>query len=241
MAFHDVELSVRTVTIEILGYIDQSGMLEDEQRRQVGLLVFDAEVRIRKAVAAFFDARWQEEKEEMVEEIEASQRRGNPSSDENHGEEARNVLNARVGWKALASMLVRFSQALDNASAPSGSQDLSAKEDSRSLQGLGGGMIGGVGRIALAVDSLWDKVGPLRDWEGLAEFLCLDHSQKDMQVDENLGREEEDGWKLEEDEEGCLLDVLVAGLKKMKQEADRSVSVSCFSLVRFWFSWLTDV
>lgn len=227
MAFHDIELSVRTTAIGILNHVDRSGMLDDEKRRQVGLLVFDSEGRVRKAVAGFFEGRWEEERDEMLEEIEGAERRkkkSNPAGGRKKKaaeDEDEEVIKARVGWKCLASMFVRFSHALDDASAPIDADetmdDPSAREAAEELKAWVD--MAPKGRIGSAVESLWDKVDKLRDCEGLVDFLGLDHSADD--ADDEA---ETDGWKLDEDEEGCLLQVLVAGLRKVKADAEKKVS-----------------
>ena len=229
MAFHDIDLMVRTTAIAILNHVDRSGMLDDEKRRQVGLLVFDSESRVRKAVAGFFDGRWEEERDEMLEEIQGVERRkkksqpaGGRSKKNVDDEEDALVLKARVGWKCLAAMFVRFSHALDDASAPLDADetmdDPSAREAAEELKAWV--EMAPKGRIGSAVESLWDKVDKLRDCEGLVEFLGLDHSAAD-DTDEDA---ETEGWKLDEDEEGCLIQVLVAGLRKLKADAEKKVS-----------------
>lgn len=229
MAFHDIDLSVRTTAIGILNHVDRSGMLDDEKRRQVGLLVFDSEGRVRKAVAGFFEGRWEEERDEMLEEIEGAQRRAKKSSQTSGRKkvvelEDQEVLKTRIGWKCLASMLVRFSHALDDASAPLNDddeslEDPSARDAAEELKAWVD--MAPKGRIGSAVESLWDKVENLRDWEGLVEFLGLDHSTGEDEDEETV---DANGWKLDEDEEGCLIQVLVAGLRKVKAQAEKQVS-----------------
>lgn len=56
MAVSEAELSVRCAAIHVLGTIDSQGLLEDDQRDEVGRLVFDDEQRVRRAASSFFGA-----------------------------------------------------------------------------------------------------------------------------------------------------------------------------------------
>ena len=193
---------------------------------------------MRKAVAGFFEGRWEEERDEMMEEIEGAERRAKKKSQSSAGgsrkkkaiadeEDEGEALKAKVGWKCLASMLVRFSHALDDASAPIDEDqtmdDPSARESAEELKSWVDMAL--KGRIGSAVESLWDKVEKLRHWEGLVEFLGLDHSRGENEDKEDETMADLEGWKLEEDEEGCLIQVLVAGLRKVKVQAEKQVSL----------------
>ena len=79
------------------------------------------------------------------------------------------------------------------------------------------------GRIALAVEALWDEVEPISIWEDLLEMLLLDHSAAggDTSSQESLDRDEgvDNAWRLEEAEEAVLLETLIAVLRKTKADA----------------------
>jgi cohesin complex subunit SA-1/2 len=222
MAFHDTDLSVRTTAISILNYIDRSGMLDDEKRRQVGLLIFDAEFRVRKAVAGFFEGRWKEETEEMLEEMEGVGRKGKKGGQKG-GDVDEETIKERVSWKCLASMLIRFTRALDDAregEEDARLPDQAARETAEQLKAWHD--MTTKGRVASAVESLWEKVEGLRDWEGLVKFLGLDHSGESE--DGEGGGDE--AWKVDEEEEASLIQVLVAGLRKARAEGDKKVRLS---------------
>lgn len=222
MAFHDIDLSVRTTAIGLLNHIDRSGMLDDEKRRQVGLLIFDAEARVRKAVAGFFEGRWTEETEEMLEELEGASRKGKNAARKTNEDSDDSTTKERVGWKCLASMLVRFTWALDEASREDDDDQVpepAAREAAEYLKNWAESTT--KTRVASAVESLWDKVEGLKDWEGLVKFLSLDHSGEAEDGD-GAGVEDE-AWKVDEEEEACLIQVLVASLRKTKAEADKKV------------------
>ena len=85
------------------------------------------------------------------------------------------------------------------------------------------------GRIALAIEALWEELPIITDWEAMLELLLLDHSagvevpsttprrkkakkaQEESQVDE--------AWRLNDAEEAILIEVLIAALRKSIAEA----------------------
>lgn len=235
IAFHDVDLGVRTTTIGVLGHVDRAGLLDDERRSQIGLLVFEHEPRVRKAVAGFFDGLWADETQEAVEALDlgSGAKRGgrkrkktaNADDDDDDEAEVGEALRKRAGWKALGALLSRFSQALDEAAAgdaDDGSQAVKGLADAVRLRMAGPPK----GRVAAAVDSLWEAVPRLRAWEELVDYLGLDHSRPageddDEQDEGDAEKQAERAWKLEEEEEAQLVQVLLAVLAKAKDEADK--------------------
>ncbi|KAH8112371.1 hypothetical protein DFH11DRAFT_1607236 [Phellopilus nigrolimitatus] len=224
MATGDTELAIRVTVVQVLGAIDAHGLLDEEQRAALCLLVFDADAKVRRAVSSFVQGVW----EEAVEQRLVGKR--NPSETEKD----------RAGLKALALLLVQWGRALDRASAESGEDP----DGEGSSQGDGPSSSGNremsavlssqqKGRVALAVEALWEEVPAIGDWEAMVELLLLDHSAgieasnggtpvsarrkktkkttEDMLVDE--------AWRLEEAEEAILLEVLVTALRKSKAEA----------------------
>lgn len=229
MATSDTELSVRVAVIQVLGAIDGHSLLDDEERDKLCLLIYDDEPKVRKAVSQFVRNVW----EEAVEERLVAKRK--PSD----------VDRTRAGIKAIASLLVKWSRALDD-DEDGDSSDARVDDDGSStatgrrtrrkeiLSLVGAG--DGKGRTALAVEALWDDIAPVRDWEELLNILLLDHSSggeasttgrsrangkkasKDSEIDEV--------WRLEEVEETVLLEVLVASLRRVKSEAGAAKKVS---------------
>ncbi|KIJ64745.1 hypothetical protein HYDPIDRAFT_28110 [Hydnomerulius pinastri MD-312] len=216
MAGGDTELGVRTAVIGVLSAIDGHALLEDEERERMCLLVFDAEARVRKAVAGFVTGVWEELTEERL--AVAAGRNKNKV-----GEKGK----TRAGVKALAMSLVKWGKTLDRASE--------ATEEESVLSGEGGGVPGrhvhppsavGVdprGRTALAVEALWDEVEAISDWEGILDVLLLDHSagrDEDIDGSDSLVESAKNGveaaWRLLEVEESVLLEVLVASLRRAK-------------------------
>ena len=190
MALKDIDLSVRTHALSVITALDKTGVLQDdhdEQRQLVARLVFDNEARIRKAVGGFFRGLWEERTEQLKTEWSSS--RGHKKK--RASGIVQGDMDRHLSWKALAGLLVEQSQILDDASATAGP----SRESSLSA--------GGLERAAAAVESLWGDFEELRDWEGLVDYLLLDHSTAD-----------EDAWLLNEDEENFMLQLLIACIKK---------------------------
>ncbi|KAL4076765.1 hypothetical protein V8B97DRAFT_2084279 [Scleroderma yunnanense] len=219
MAGGDAELGVRTTVIGVLSAIDGHGLLEDEERERICLLVYDAEVRVRRAVAAFVAGVWEEHLEERV-TITGSKNKNKSGS----------KAKERAGVKALATLLVKWGKTLDRTS--------DAAEEESVLSGEGGGVRGQrvhlpyvtemdpKSRTALAVDALWGEVEAISDWEEILEVLLLDHSAgRDEDIDgaDLLAESARNGvdatWRLEEVEESVLLEVFVASLRRAKAAA----------------------
>jgi cohesin complex subunit SA-1/2 len=223
MATCDTENTVRVTVIQVLSAIDAQGLLEEDQRAQLCLLVFDADAKVRKAVSSFVRGVWEETREQRLV--------GKSRPTENERD--------RAGLKALAMLLLRWSRALDRDAEGdaegAGDGDSSSQGDGPSSQRDVAVAIhpSQKGRIALAVEALWEDVPAVSDWEAMIDLLLLDHSARqgatngddapvsrrkktkkvvdDMVVDEC--------WRLEESEEGVVLEVMVSAMRRSKAEA----------------------
>ena len=232
MATSDTELSIRVAVIQVLGAIDNH-FLVTEEREKLCLLLFDEEPKVRKAVSHFVRDVW----EEAVGE-ELSERHKRTDKDQE-----------RIGLKLLAALLVKWSKVLDNLSGDADESELGdgpgsgdivdgpVRPANRRKEVLG--LVGteSRGRVALAVEALWDEVDTISDWELLLDILLLDHSasDEDSQVKSTPrpkgrinGKKRNDdfvvdeAWRLEEVEESILLEVLVAVLRKTKEQSAAS-------------------
>ncbi|KAI6015155.1 hypothetical protein F5J12DRAFT_519559 [Pisolithus orientalis] len=216
----DTELGVRTAVISVLSAIDGHGLLEDEERERVCLLVFDTEARVRRAIAVFVAGVWAE----LVEERMAATTSKGKSK-------ASDKVKARVGVKVLAMLLVKWGKALDRTSESMEEESvLSGESGVVTRQRVHPPYMTGAdprSRIALAVEALWGEVDAVGDWEEILEVLLLDHSAggKDDDIDgpdslvESASNTVDPSWRLEEVEESVLLEVLVASLRRAKAVA----------------------
>lgn len=233
MAVGEVDLSVRIACIHVLRQIDKHGLLEDAQRDEVATLVFESERRVRQAVAGFFEGLLDELVTERETELDAVTG-------------VRGIeLKAQLALKCLAELLVRYGRALD------GIEDGHDDEDRDELDPGAAEIVEEVkshrGRVAFAVEALWDQVDVLRDWQGIMDFLLLDHSATGADSTpkaKNKGRkgkgkaaagagddDVDPACRLSEDEESLLVEVLVASLARATGSSAVTKKVRTFPLV----------
>ncbi|KAI0316231.1 hypothetical protein OF83DRAFT_1276961 [Amylostereum chailletii] len=221
MATGDIDLSVRVAVIQVLSSIDGHGLLDDDQRDAMCLLVYDEEARVRKAVSGFVQGVWNDLVEERM-----------------VGRKATEQETGRAGVKALGILLVKLGKALDKVTSGVDEEDTAdelnpAEGSSRPSRLREFTALVGVqqkSRMALAVEALWDEVEPVGDWEALLDVLLLDHSAEGEGSQETRNRRlkgkqtqaesgVDEAWRLEEVEEAALLEVFVAALRKAQTDA----------------------
>lgn len=225
MAISDIDLPVRVNVIQVLLGIDELGLLEDEEREQLCLLIFGAEPRVRNGVAPFVKQAWADE---VDQHLTGRSMTGDKAEKETQ----------RAGAKCLASLLIKWSNALDESRNTN-----EAEEDEESSQGevdkgsMKDRLLREPGvdrtnhdRIGLAVEALWDEMPFIQKWNGLLSLLLMDHTsevdpaatsakkgrKKGMRKDDSVV---EEIWRLSEQEEEVLLNVLVAALRHAAEEA----------------------
>ena len=226
MAMSDTELSVRVAVVQVLQAIDENGLLEDEQRERLCLLVFDEENKMRRVVGGFVKGVWQESVEERL-----------------VGRKPNAKDKKRADIKAIAMLLVQWGRALDKGKGLRDEDDMDDDGDQSegsTKQARRKEMVTLVGpdqkgRTALAVEALWEEVDPVRDWETILDVLLLDHSaageegatpnakRRGKRPADDAGVDEV--WRLEEVEEGVLLEVLLAALRRTIAEVAGSKKV----------------
>ncbi|WVR08439.1 hypothetical protein IAU60_005494 [Kwoniella sp. DSM 27419] len=199
MALRDIDLSVRVTAINVITSIDKTGILADEdetQREKVARLVFDQEPRIRRAVGGFVVNLWEERKETL--QTAWSGARANKKK--RAAKISEDDMANNLSWKALASLLLETSQSLDGSSEPGAStQQPLIAQNAR----------GGLTRASAAVEAICNEYELWKDWEGLVDYLLLDHSTAT-----------DDMWLLGEDEEAFMLEMLVALIAREDKDED---------------------
>ncbi|KAI0342546.1 hypothetical protein BDW22DRAFT_1357931 [Trametopsis cervina] len=218
MAMGDTELNVRISVVQVLQAIDGHGLLEDEQRAKLCLLIFDEEVKMRRVVGRFVKGVWEERLEERL-----------------VGKKPDAKDKKKAGIKALAMLLVEWGKALDTGKGIEDDDD--PDEDGEQSEGSGPGrrkeVVGIVGpeqksRTVLAVEALWDEIPEVSDWESLLDLLQLDHSASEegsRSRNNKRGKQTavessvDEVWRLEDVEEGALLSVLSAAIRRAKVAA----------------------
>lgn len=222
MASGDTDHSVRVAAVQVLSDVDAHGLLEEDQRSQLCLLIFDADARVRRAVGGFVHGVWREAREQRL------VGKKKPTDSETD----------RAGLKALIQLLVQWGRQLDRVGVEQGDEFdgesssqgdgpiVSRNEVSEALAAQQ------KSRIAFAIEALWDEVTAISDWEAMLDLLLLDHSagietnndgspvsarrKKAKKVVDDIVVDE--AWRLEEVEEAILLEVLVTALRKSKAE-----------------------
>lgn len=236
MATSDVDVAVRVAVIGVLGAIEAQGLLEEDQREQLCLLVFDTEVKVRRAVAGPVKTVW----EEAVDARLAGKKGGAKE-------------RQRAGVKSLAELLLRWAKALERGHGGI-EQEESQEEGPEKPKEIAALMNGSLkGRVALCVEALWDEVDAVKDWEALLEQLLMDHSAEvggeggdpSPVSKRRKGKKKaeesviDEVWRLEEIEEAVLLEVLLAALRKAKAEAQAGKKVSLERSLSHSFHLLT--
>jgi cohesin complex subunit SA-1/2 len=155
----------------------------------------------------------------------------------------------RAGVKALGAVLVRWGTRLDAAMDEEEDDDVAEDGEARASKRkepsalISTSQQDRMGRAGLVVEALWDDVDAVGDWETLLDVLLLDHSSAaDAPAPARRGKpngkaakssEEglvDEAWRLEEEEETVLIEVLVASLHHAKISA-KKVGLSSVSLL----------
>ncbi|XP_006455307.1 hypothetical protein AGABI2DRAFT_121237 [Agaricus bisporus var. bisporus H97] len=244
MATSDIELSVRVAVIQVLEAIDAQSLLEETDREKLCLLIYDEEVKVRKAVGGFVKRVWEESREEraVLGRKGRGRKKAGRSQDKDRDEE-------RIGLKAIAALLEKWANVLSelagdaedsengddvlvagvNGQDESESLDGPSRRSSRRKEVLAVVGTDKKGRVTLAVEALWDEVEHLHNWQGILDMLLLDHTSADEARAQNgrvNGKEHtppestetaiQDSWRLDEGEETILLEILSASIRQTK-------------------------
>lgn len=204
MAMQDSDSSIRSATVELLGMIRETGLLEPDDIDNIGRLVFDSEPRVRKAVAGFFAENIKDLVESVVEDLG-----GDETIEEALGEEVEDDYDSpRKPWltfKCLAESLQGY-DIEGTGSQDDTRHDFTQREDSR---------------LTLAAQTVYDGIAELEQWETLAGYLLYDLSNVDTSSSDT-----ETAFKarcqLSEKEDALLLEVLHVAIKSRLQEAIKS-------------------
>lgn len=167
MATHDAEVSVRVAAISVIDSLRAAALLEPNEIDSIGELIFDSELRIRKAVVGFFVACVEDVYEGKVEEI------GGPDVlEEFDGVEDDDFESPRKEWvnvKCLAEALATYDSQIEERQHNDAAAGLEPPVD----------LLGAPApetRISLASQVLYDKVHEIKNWLILAGYLLFDHT-----------------------------------------------------------------
>ncbi|KAK4177937.1 STAG domain-containing protein [Triangularia setosa] len=212
MATKDSDVSVRVAAILAIHILKDTGMLEPDEIDSIGRLIFDSELRVRRAVIDFFAGCVNDSIEGKVEEMG-----GSDVIDEVLGEEDDDDYSSpRRDWisiKCLAELLAAYDAQLEeetNAAPPRG-LDIAVE------------MVQAVApetRISLASQVLYEKIDQVKNWEILSGYLLHDHTTSTKSKSKSKASKSnsnEAAFKAavapEGNEEAIILEILASAVK----------------------------
>lgn len=220
IATKDADTSVRVAAISVAQILKDTGMLDPEELDSIGCLIFDTELRVRRAVIDFFASCVNDAIETKVEEMG-----GDDAVDEIFGEaDSDDFFSPRRDWvaiKCLAEILHVYNQQLEeqNHSEPPRSLDVAVE------------MIQAVApetHISLAAQVLYEKINEVKNWELLSGYLLYDHTASSKTKTKAKGGSNEVILRTHvapvAGEEAILLEVLATAVKSSlssNHEADK--------------------
>ncbi|KAH6630879.1 hypothetical protein B0J18DRAFT_379567 [Chaetomium sp. MPI-SDFR-AT-0129] len=219
MATKDADVSVRIAAVSVIQILKDTGMLEPDEIDAIGRLVFDSELRVRRAVIDFFAGCVNDSIETKVEEMGGAE-----AVDEIFGDDEDDDYSApRRDWisiKCLAELLAAYDAQLEeeNQTLPVRGLDIAVE------------MVQAVApetRISLASQVLYEKIDQVKNWELLSGYLLYDHTTSTKSRASGKRSSSETALKNavspEGNEESVLLEVLASAvrLSLASSEADR--------------------
>jgi cohesin complex subunit SA-1/2 len=210
MGAQDVDITVRSATIELLDVVRKVGFLEPNDIETIGRLLFDSEQKVRKAVVPFFVENLDDLYHEKLEEL------GGKDSDEVFKDiEKTDSEGPTLSWiklKCLVETLAAYDQADAGEDDEGQSQNLLAEKSSSIVMKVNEI----VSRFSLAGAALWETLDEVREWEGLARYLLYDHSASKTGGDdideENMVEKVKRMVALDSKEDVILLQILNASV-----------------------------
>ncbi|SGZ15754.1 BQ5605_C029g10698 [Microbotryum silenes-dioicae] len=221
MAIGDVDTTIRVQTIQVLRQLEDYGLLDEDQSDEIAKLIFETEPRVRRAAADFFIRVWTEEVAEREKEISTG--REPSAAGKKKGSGVPEETKKQIRLKTLAEMLIKYGNAIDGIDdgedddEASGDGDTAKEADMADVKTHHG-------RVAFAVEALWDNLDTVQEWQSIMEFLLLDHSGasgkggrkgKGRATQPAEGDKVEESCKLVEEEESLLVEVFVASITRV--------------------------
>jgi cohesin complex subunit SA-1/2 len=216
IATSDAESTVRASGVDLLDVLRENGLLEPDDIDAVGRLLYDSDVRVRKAVSKFFAENVNDLYNSKIDELGGLESLEESLPDVGEG----SFETPKLEWlkfKSLAEMLVNYDA----------DDDLPSQvERSRGDGGLILHAAATESRFTLAADALFDKIEEMKDWEALSGYLLFDHSSRRSNgvANDALSQLKHEAI-LTEKEAFVLLEVVSSSVKRTLQELhDKSIS-----------------
>ncbi|KAK3994680.1 cohesin subunit psc3 [Cladorrhinum sp. PSN332] len=222
MATKDSDVSVRVAAVSVIQILKDAGMLEPDEIDSVGRLIFDSELRVRRAVIDFFAGCVNDSIETKVEEVGGSE-----AVDEFFGDQdEEDYSTPRRDWlsiKCLAELLSAYDAQLEEENTTVQPRGLDIAVE----------MVQAVAsetRISLASQVLYERIDQVKNWELLSGYLLHDHSTSTKTKSSRKKQSNEKVLKAavapEGKEESILLEVLASAVRLSlasgHETADRS-------------------
>ena len=208
IATKDADVSVRVAAISVIETLRDNGMLEPDEVDNVGQLIFDSDLRVRKAIVGFFIACVQDLIDSKIDEMGGSE-----AVEEVFGEVEEDDHEApRQEWisiKCLAENLAAYDAQIEESNP----QEVAPLDVSA---GLLQSAVPDT-RISLAAQALYEKMPEVKHWETIAGYLLYDHTTSSKSRSNkgkgNAERVVKKALAPTEDEETILLEVTAAAAK----------------------------
>ncbi|KAJ5227308.1 uncharacterized protein N7469_007314 [Penicillium citrinum] len=208
VAVQDADINVRVAAIELLSHLRDGGFLEPADVDAIGQLVLDIDPRVRKAAGGFFVANVQDAFDSLVEEVGDDINEMFADDDE---DEFDSPKRSWIKFKCLVDMVQSYDgQESEDPGVPTTAREV-----------LSGAPVDS--RFVLATESIYPHMEELSQWQSLAGYLLYDHSQiaDDPPEDDTTGVIR-NLYKMQEGQEGILLEVLCAAVKLRVLEVAKS-------------------
>ncbi|KAL5889961.1 cohesin complex subunit [Pyricularia oryzae] len=202
----DSDVGVRVAAIGVIDCLRESGNLQPDDIDQIGKLIIDSEVRIRKAVADFFIHGIEDSIESRVQDIG-----GTEAIEEMFDDDQDAYDSPREDWikvKCLAELLTAYTA--DEEPVPHRTLGLEIATDvvDPTFSET---------RITLAAQALFEKMPEISNWEIIAGYLLFDHSVRQTSKSRSKAKPTEAAFRTavapEGQEETTLLEVLAAAVQ----------------------------
>lgn len=209
MATRDSDVGVRVAAISVVETLGEAGMLEPDEVDATGKLIFDSELRVRKAAVKFLVDVVASGVESKIEGIG-----GEEAIDELFPEsEDVDILSPRREWlevKALAETLAIYDASLED-------EEVELRRGIDVAADLANAIMPET-RISLASQVLYEKMEIVKNWETISGYLLHDHTTSTKSKSKGKASSSEvvlrNNVAPEAQEEAILLQVLASAVKQ---------------------------
>lgn len=198
MATQDADPTVRVAAIEAINCLRDSGLLEPDDIDTVGRLIYDAEIRVRRAVVPFFSASVGDSYDDKVTELGGVDTVEEGLPEVGDDDEYEGIRKEWLRLKALAELLRSFDP--DESPSRDERNDVLIASETES-------------RFSMAAQAFLPQMPELKDWKLLAGYLLFDNTQAVNETGSDTLSQIKQLCVLDEKEEALLLDVLNESVK----------------------------